>query len=215
MKISQVRRQSGLELAQAEQGTNALEHQYIIARDEVTCRDLQWALREVMLLRVASAKKLLLHQSHCIFEQGERTGFLLVWLSKEQLVTTGIANVKDANWQLVSDPGDINDCFASFTETSTLPGQDTLDLSSKLMESIRLPTLTEEARRRIDAPLTLKEIQQAIGSMQAGKTAGDDGPPAEFYKAHMEALGSRLLEVLSASFEASALHLQCLWPLLS
>lgn len=89
---------------------------------------------------------------------------------------TGIANVKDTDGQLVSDPGGINACFASFYSNlySSRAGYTQTDLQA-FLEDIQLPTVTEEARQRVDAPLTLKEIQQAIGFIQAGKTLGDDG----------------------------------------
>lgn len=58
MKIGQVRRQSGLELAQAEQKASTLEQQYITTRDEVTRRDLQYALHEVMFAEGCISQKI-------------------------------------------------------------------------------------------------------------------------------------------------------------
>lgn len=59
--------------------------------------DWQVALREVSCLRVTVAKKQMLYQSQRIFEQGERTGRLLVWLSKKQCSSTQIASIKDVD----------------------------------------------------------------------------------------------------------------------
>lgn len=102
------------------------------------------------------------------------------WLSLGmaiQRVMTGIANVKYVNGQLISDPGGINGCFASFyRDLYSSRARYTGPKLQAFLEDIQLPTLSEEARRRINAPLTLKE-----------------------------ALASRPLEVLSDPFKASSL----------
>lgn len=192
----------------AEQRAATLEQNYVNTRHEVARGDLQCALREVMLLRTTSAKKTLLYQR--VFEQGEQTGRLLAWLSRKQSAMSGIANIKNANGQLISDPGGINACFAAFYRDlySSRARYSTAELQA-FLEEVQLPILTEETRRSLDTPLTLKELQQAIGSMQAGKSPGDDGLPAEFYKAYVDTLACRLLEVLSASFETSSPPPRC------
>lgn len=204
--IGSTRRQSGEALLQAERRAGRLEAQYTANKDE-TCRiDLQCAMREVTLLRVAATRKIMLHQSQRIFEQGERTGRLLAWLSREQAATTSVANIKEASGRLLSDPRDINRCFASYYEDLySSRVQYSADELQTYIDAIELPCLSVAARQRLDAPLTLKEIQTAIGSLQSGKTPGDDGFPVEFYKEHVDTLAIRLLEVLNASFDSDSL----------
>lgn len=48
------------------------------------------------------------------------------------------------------------------------------------LEEIEFPILSDQAQQSLDATITLKEIRRAIGSLQAGKTPGEDGLPAEF-----------------------------------
>lgn len=157
--ISRAQRQTGAALLQAERRATDLEAQYSASRDEVHRVDLQCAVREVALLRVAATKKLLLHQSQCIFEQGEWTGRLLAWLSREQSMTTTVANIKDVTGQLLSDPRDINSCFASYyADLDTSRVRYSAEELQAYMDAIELPSLSEAACKGLDAPLTLKEL---------------------------------------------------------
>lgn len=106
-----------------------------------------------------------------------------------------------------SNPRDINSCFASYyTELyfSKAHYAAAADLHAYLDE-LQLPELSEAAHQGLDAPLTLKELQVAISSLQTGKTSEEDGFPAEFYKIYSETLVIRFLKVLSASLKASSL----------
>lgn len=57
----------------------------------------------------------------------------------------------------------------------------------------------------LDSPITLKETQRAISSLQAGKTPGEDGLPSEFYKTYSEPLAEKLQGVLMSSSDAASL----------
>lgn len=134
-----------------------------------------------MLLRTTLTKKLLLNQSQHIFEQGEPTGYLLAWLSREQSVTTSIANIRGSDGRLVSDPAEINACFSSYSwDLYSSRSRNTSAELQAFLDGVQLPTLTAETRQGLDALLTLKELQQAIHSIQAGKSPGEDGLPAGF-----------------------------------
>lgn len=45
------------------------------------------------------------------------------------------------------------------------------------LETIDLPTLSESARGRQDAPLTLEELRWATGMFPNSKALGEDGIP--------------------------------------
>lgn len=75
------------------------------------------AYREVMLLRVAGAKKQQLTQTQHIFEQREKTGRLLAWLAKEQQPVTAIARLRETDGTLVMAPVFINARFVSYYST--------------------------------------------------------------------------------------------------
>lgn len=174
-----------------------LEAQYAVTGEESQRLPLSAALREVPLLRGSAANKQLLYKSQRVFEQGERTGRMLAWLSKEHTISTQVANVRDNSGRLLTDPGEINSSFASYYADlySSKVRYSQAELHSYL-DSIELPTLFAEAQTCLDAPFTLKEIRSAVESMQAGKTPGKNDLPAEFFKTHSESLVSRLREIL-------------------
>lgn len=54
---------------------------------------LQSLTQEALLLHANLTQKKMLHQFQRIFEQGEKTGHLLAWLSREQSGVTTIAKI--------------------------------------------------------------------------------------------------------------------------
>lgn len=68
-------------LAQAEATVQRLESEYVRGGGENQRNDLLVALRDVQLIRLSAANKKLLYQSQRVFEQGERSGLMLAWLS--------------------------------------------------------------------------------------------------------------------------------------
>lgn len=60
-----------------------------------------------------------------------------------------------------------------------------LDDLMTFLDSVEFPTLTTEARQTLENPITLKEVQGAIKSLQAGKTPGFDRIPMKFYKTNL------------------------------
>lgn len=106
----------------------------------------------------------------------------------------------------MTNPKDINACFAKYYATlySSTSACNTEELDS-FLGSIDFPVLSDQARQMLDAPLTLKEIQKALRSLQTWKTPGDDGLPSEFYKCYGHSLTDELREVLVSSMDATSL----------
>lgn len=57
----------------------------------------------------------------------------------------------------------------------------------------------------LEAPITLKEVQVAVTSMQAGKTPEEDGLPAKFFKTHCASLAAGLRGALLMSLRDGSL----------
>lgn len=67
------------------------------------------------------------------------------------------------------------------------------------------PVLAPSARERLDGPITLEEAQQALGSLQSGKTPGMVGFPPEFYKQYAEEVAPRLHKMLVRTLKEGTL----------
>lgn len=204
--IGQVRGSHRRELLIIEAEAQRQEALYIRSPNPQTYTRLQSLLGEVLSLRTALTQKRLLHQKQRIFEQGEKTGHLLAWLSKEQSVGMTIGQIQAGDGTLTSTPEGINDVFASYyqtlyqSQTSHAPE----DLLAYL-EKIDIPTLTQTYADKLDAPINIEEIQKALKMMQTGKTPGPDGFPVEFYKTYAEQLAPRLQSLFAHSFQEGRL----------
>lgn len=70
------------------------------------------------------------------------------------------------------------------------------DLTS-FLDPLSFPVLAMEDRERLEADVTLEEVQLAMGSLQGRKAPGADGLPSEFYTNFMELLAPKLTTLLS------------------
>lgn len=82
--IAKVRRERRADLVRAERDASSAEVHFVCTRDPVHYSQLQLMTSEVVRLRTSLTQKKMLAQSQRIFEQGERAGRLLAWLSREQ-----------------------------------------------------------------------------------------------------------------------------------
>lgn len=73
------------------------------------------------------------------------------------------------------------------------------------LEKLNLPKILPEGGQKLDAPLTLPEIIEAINSMNSGKSPGPDGYPVEFFKRFSKQLAPLLMEVYNRSHEHGCL----------
>lgn len=73
------------------------------------------------------------------------------------------------------------------------------------LSDVDFPVLTDTYRDQLDSPITLEEVQRAISSLQAGKTPGPDGFPAEFYRTCAEDLAPKFHSMLLSSLREGAL----------
>lgn len=58
-------------------------------------------------------------------------------------------------------------------------------LIKAFLDPLPIPTIPPNLVEKLEAPLTQTEITLAISSMQSGKSPGQDGFPAEFFKSFL------------------------------
>ena len=94
-----------------------------------------------------------------------------------------IPAVKDEQGNLQSDVKMISQTFERYyTKLYSTEGGASKDKMDAFFEKLELPLLEREDNHILDAALTRSEIETAIGKMAGGKTPGEDGFCAEFYK---------------------------------
>lgn len=204
--IVRERRNDGITLEEAEAKARDLESRFTLTSNPIIAQDTKVVYREVTLLRVAKANKQQLAQTQKIFEQGEKIGRLLAWISKEQSPVSTIASIRRSDGTSVTDPVNINLCFADFYAAlySSRAQYSFVELFD-FLDGVTLLVLTTAARDSLEAPITLGEVQQALGSMQTGKIPGVDGLPPEFYKRYMEEVATRMHNMFSQTLQDDSL----------
>ena len=73
------------------------------------------------------------------------------------------------------------------------------------LSNIHLPKLTEDEQGEISCPLTQKEIEKAISSLNCNKSPGEDGFPPEFYKEFKYLLIPLLMHVINLATKTQTL----------
>uniref|UniRef100_A0A3Q3GBT7 Reverse transcriptase domain-containing protein n=1 Tax=Kryptolebias marmoratus TaxID=37003 RepID=A0A3Q3GBT7_KRYMA len=117
-----------------------------------------------------------------------------------------INSIKSKSDILITDPSEINENFREFYKTlyeSEYSGNE--ESQTTFLNQLKFKTLLEEEKTTLDRPLTIKDLSEAIDSMNSGKTPGPDGLPIEFYKAFKNKLILPLLNMYEESYKAGLL----------
>lgn len=64
--------------------------------------------------------------------------------------------------------------------------------------SSRIPQLPTETREALETPITLAEIQQAVGDMKLGKAPVPDGFTLQYYQTLLPILGPNMVKLFNA-----------------
>ena len=75
------------------------------------------------------------------------------------------------------------------------------DVLDPLLGNPNVLALTEEERLSCEGQIMIEECVKALDTFEAGKTPGNDGIPAEFYKTFWNSVGVFMTEVFNHSFE--------------
>ncbi len=144
---------------------------------------------------------MLFRTKHKYYEQGERTGRFLAQRAKQQYTQSIIPGVRNDRDELKTDDMDINSIFATFYQSLyKSDNPNTKDISS-FSSTVNCPTLSQEEQCQIGVHITLEEVKKAIQDLQGGKSPGEDGLPAEFYKVFSDILAPKLLRVYKDALE--------------
>lgn len=62
----------------------------------------------------------------------------------------------------------------------------------------QLPSLSTKIREELNSPITLEELQLAVGEIKTGKASGPDGYTIQYYKTFLPILGPYLVKLFNA-----------------
>ena len=78
---------------------------------------------------------------------------------------------------------------------------DQSDSLDHFLGNSNIPRLSQEERLSCEGQITIEECVKALDTFDTGKTPGNDGIPAEFYKIFWNSVGDLMTEVFNHSFE--------------
>ena len=201
-----LKKQASDQLSKLEAEIKDLEREYADRGDQKLLANLSKAKFELNTIMQRKAEFSLFRCRQKYYEQGERAGKLLAQRVKQQQAQTLISAIQNEKGEILTDTIEINNAFQLFYQ-NLYTSQDSWDRSEfqNFLSRATLPALTELARERLGACITLGEVQQAIGCLGAGRSPGGDGFPTDFYKSFSDLLAPRLLTVFQDAFQRGSL----------
>lgn len=141
-----------------------------------------------------------------IFESGDKAGKFLSRYIKQKESKSSVAAVMTGDGSQATKPREINDAFKNFyinlyTSENTATDKEIMSFLNKL----NLPKLSVSQQEDLDLPISSQEILDAIKALPSGKSPGQDGFTAEFFKCYAEDLLPLFENMLAEAFEVGKL----------
>ncbi len=169
-------------------------------------RELKEARLLLTNLLTKKAESEILFARQRLFEFGNKPNKFLACLARNSPQKAFIPVISDEDQIRQTHNTKINECFQKFYKTlyASELDNDTLT-SSKFLDGLQMPQLTDERAKLLEGPVTVTEIDNAISSLQSGKSPGADGFCVQFYKKMKSKINKLLQRVFNKSFEEGEL----------
>lgn len=121
------------------------------------------------------------------FEQANKPGKWLVYKLRKEKERKIISKIRDKNKELIYNE-DIKRAFLDYYTRLYQKQQIPENKIDEYIKKCNLEKLTEEDKEFTNNEITIQEIKEAIKRLKTGKTPGNDGFTAEYYKKFQEYL---------------------------
>ena len=141
------------------------------------------------------------------YEYAERPSRLLALKLKQSEQLASIDCIKNVNGDPCTLPSEINKIFTSFyTNLYSSEAPDGCEDMVEFLDSLNLPSLSDTQSSKLEAPITLTELKDALDSMPKFKSPGLDGIPPELLSQLWHLVGPILLNSINFSLEIGSFH---------
>ena len=137
-------------------------------------------------------------------EEGEASTSYFLRLEKKNGSDGWISAMKNADGSLTTNISSICDSWVAFYSSLFSACDTEPDTQEELLQNLS-SSLSPDQSQLCDGYLTVDEVLVALKGLAIGKSPGSDGLPIDFYLTFWDLLGSDLVEVLNASFDAGLL----------
>ena len=195
-----------------ERRTRLAEAEKNVKRYELIC-DNDPSQNNVNNLEVAKQEYELLHDyivRGCIvrsrinwYENGEKNSKYFLNLEKTRCGKTAVRRLYDSTEKITVNPRSIINELRDYYQTlySNHDSEEGEEFASDFLENPNIPSLSNNSKMTCEGLLTCAECFEALKKFPNGKTPGNDGLTAEFYKTFWNLLGQQLTDSLNYSFE--------------
>ena len=137
------------------------------------------------------------------YENGEKNSKYFLNLETTRSSKTAVRRLFDSKGKITVNPQAIMNELKSYYQNLYSSRDHDLneDLCSDFLDNNSIPTPSEQSTLVCEGKLSFTECHKALQKFPNGKTPGNDGLTAEFYKCFWNLLGQQLTDSLNFSFE--------------
>ena len=194
---SKINKEFKAQIDKLEKEITKLEKESQRSMSEVKQRELVNKKLQYNTLQTNKTEKIIMRTKQRYYELGERSHKVLAWQLKTEQAAKIINAIRINPNKITYKPLEINEAFKHFySKLYQSESQNEVDEIDNFLSQINLPKLNLEEQKGLDLPFTIKEIEEALGSLQSNKSPGEDGFPPEFYKRFKKLLLPFFMELL-------------------
>lgn len=158
---------------------------------------------ELDLISTTAVRTALLRSRQSFYESGDKAGKLLSYQARAEASSRLISAIRSDSGVALTDPSDINKTFVEFY--TSLYTSDSPPPPDNILDTITFPQISVESAEALGLPITILEVQEAIGSLQSSKSPGPDGFTTEYYKTFSLILSPFLKDMYNEAFSLGRL----------
>lgn len=155
-------------------------------------------------LSSARAEEMLLKCQHSQYEYGDKASKLLSHQLRSAAAAHSIPRIQTSS-SVSMDPKIINNQFRDFYSLYASESVFSTESLGSFFNHLKLPSIDQTHSLRLEGPITVEEILQAISKLQCSKCPGQDGSPVEFYRKFMPRLAPLMVNMYKHSLEVGSL----------
>ena len=141
------------------------------------------------------------------YEKGEKNSKFFLNLESNRSGKTCVRRLFDCHGKIIVNSQLILSELRSFYQTlySNQDSQDSDGIYAELLNNVTMPKVSEASKLLCEGELSIQECYSALLKFPNGKTPGNDGLTAEFYKTFWNLLGQQLTDSLNYSYQQGEL----------
>jgi len=141
------------------------------------------------------------------YEHGERSSKYFLNLEKRNYTKKTIKKL-NVNGKMIENPTDIleaqKEFYSSLYKSSRKSTEVPITVKNKFLQT-KSPTLSKDERNECEGKLSISECYKALKTFQDGKSPGNDGLTAEFYKQFWPLVAKMIVDSFNAAFDDGTL----------